>query len=78
MKPAPFDTTGYSLDRAREIAARLGWRIASVQRIGPPPDEGEQYREIVVRQVPHEDESVGLAVAGVWATAKTAETHEGQ
>jgi hypothetical protein len=78
MRRAPFDTTGYSLDRAREIAARAGWRIAGATRIGPVPRESQGGREMVVRQVAREDESVELAVAGVWATAQTAETREGQ
>jgi len=74
MKPAESDTTGYSLRRAREILQRAGWRIASVRRIGPAPDDSEDSREIVVRQVVKKDETVELVVAAVWAVAKRAET----
>ena len=70
----PLDTTGYSLERARQILRDAGLKIATVTRVGPAPSETEDSREIVIRQVVRQPGCVELVVSGLWAVAKRAET----
>jgi len=70
----PLDTTGYSLERARQILQEAGLKIATVTRVGPAPTDTQDSREMVIRQIAREAGSVELVVSRAWAVAKRAET----
>lgn len=60
------DTTGYVLERARELLAGAGVTVVVEQRIGPSEDACEGTRSFVVRQRRLPDGEIALTVAGEW------------
>ncbi len=64
------DTTGYPLERARELLRAAGVEAVEVVRVGALDEPGLERRAMVVRQRSGADGAVELTAAAEWRTPK--------
>lgn len=61
------DTTGYPLEKAREMLSAAGCEAIEVSRVGPSEEMSRGKRTMVIRQRARE-RGVELTVAAEWRT----------
>ncbi|MGI5818206.1 MAG: hypothetical protein ACOX9R_08920 [Armatimonadota bacterium] len=68
MSAALPDTTGYPLEKAREMLAVAGCEVVEVSQVGRSGHPDLERRTMVIRQRPGDDTGVLLTVAAEWRT----------
>jgi len=62
------DTTGYPLEKARELLQAAGVDAVDVVRVGTLDERAQDRRVMVIRQRSGDDGAVELTVASEWRT----------